>query len=158
MRANSRQVPSAYFIADAVLYLDLLLSKRLLRPTQTDDRVALAGQEGVKGKRLIGALRTLWRSNVDGGHDPRIRDLKSYLQASPARRRVTWFIVSTFPHLFLDTATGFLWAIEYLEQSRTYMHIAFVPVMRVATPMTLMMMMVAMMLLRAIMIQKQQQQ
>lgn len=85
------QVPSAFFIADSFLYLDLLLNKRLFKPqppvkgkpavTRTD----LAAREGVKGKRLYGALRFLWRSSPVGGHDPRIVDLKQYLRASPKK-------------------------------------------------------------------------
>lgn len=80
-------MPSAFFVSDAFVYLDLLLGKRLFRPTPKDDRVSLALKEGVKAKRLLGALRTLWRSSADGAHDPRVKDLKQHLQASPLRRR-----------------------------------------------------------------------
>ena len=80
-------MPSAFFISDAYVYLDLLLGKRLFRPTSKDDRVSLALKEGVKAKRLLGALRTLWRSSADGAHDPRVKDLKQHLVASPLRRR-----------------------------------------------------------------------
>lgn len=63
------------------------MKKKLFRPTPTNDRVALALKEGVKAKRLLGALRTLWRSSADGAHDPRVKDLKQHLVASPLRRR-----------------------------------------------------------------------
>ena len=45
----------------------------------------MAASEGVKGKRLYGAVRFLWRSSPFGGHDPRIVDLKQYIQASPRK-------------------------------------------------------------------------
>ena len=85
------QVPSAFFIADSFLYLDLLLNKRLFKPQpaangkQAVSRMDLAAGEGVKGKRLYSALRFLWRSSPFGGHDPRIVDLKQYIQASPRK-------------------------------------------------------------------------
>lgn len=83
----SMQVPSAYFLTDAYLYLDLLLQKKLFKAkvAERETRHDLAGREGVKAKRLIGALRFLWRSSQDGGHDARVRDLKSLLLPSPRR-------------------------------------------------------------------------
>ncbi len=85
------QVPSAFFIADSFLYLDLLLGKKLFKPPRQEKgnppvtRSDMAASEGVKGKRLYGALRFLWRSSPFGGHDPRIVDLKQYIQASPRK-------------------------------------------------------------------------
>ena len=78
------QVPSAYFLTDCYLYLDLSLGKKLFKPV-TDSRQEMAGREGVKAKKMMGGLRYLWRSSQDGAHDPRIRDLKSFLRASPRR-------------------------------------------------------------------------
>jgi len=87
------KVPSGYFLTDAYLYLDLLLNKRLFKPKAADPkenkpavtRAGLAGLEGVKAKKLLGGLRTLWRSSQVGAHDPRVVDLKNYLQPSPRK-------------------------------------------------------------------------
>lgn len=100
----SPKVPSGYFLTDAYLYLDLLLNKRLFKPKAADPkenkpavtRAGLAGLEGVKAKKLLGGLRTLWRSSQVGAHDPRVVDLKNYLQPSPrkipaALREAYWF-------------------------------------------------------------------
>ena len=89
----SPKVPSGYFLTDAYLYLDLLLNKRLFKPKAADPkenkpavtRAGLAGLEGVKAKKLLGGLRTLWRSSQVGAHDPRVVDLKNYLQPSPRK-------------------------------------------------------------------------
>lgn len=89
------QAPSAYFLTDAYLYLDILLKKRLFKPISPDTRNDMAGREGVKGKRMVGALRFLWRSAPEGAHDPRISELKAFLLPSPRRAprhsRVSWF-------------------------------------------------------------------
>lgn len=81
----TNKVPSAYFLTDCYLYLDILLKKRLFKPISPDTRNDLAGREGVKGKRMVGALRFLWRSSPEGGHCPRIAELKTYLLPSPRR-------------------------------------------------------------------------
>lgn len=78
------QVPSAYFLTDCYLYLDLTLGRRLFKPV-SESRQEMAGCEGVKAKKMLGGLRYLWRSSQDGAHDPRIRDLKSFLRSSPRR-------------------------------------------------------------------------
>ena len=58
-------VPSQFFAADAVLYLDQLYSGPLLVPTEEgDSKVSLAVSESKKIKLLIGALRGLWRSSA----------------------------------------------------------------------------------------------
>lgn len=57
----------------------------MFRPTKSKTRTTLAANEGVKAKRLIGALRALWRSSPTKGHDDKVTELKSYLQASPKR-------------------------------------------------------------------------
>jgi len=76
------QVPSAFYITDCFLYLDLILKKKLFKPPAGETRKDLAGKEGVRGKRMMGALRALWRSSPVGGHDARIAEMKTYLQAS----------------------------------------------------------------------------
>ena len=78
-------MPSAFFITDCFLYLDLLLKKRLFKPAAGETRTDLAAKEGVKGKRLLGALRTLWRSSPEGAHDARLQELKKFIQASPKK-------------------------------------------------------------------------
>lgn len=85
------KVPSAFYITDCYLYLDLILKKRLFKPQPNKvppvTRADLAGREGVKGKKMLGGLRFLWRSSKIGGHDPRIADLKQYVLPSPAKTR-----------------------------------------------------------------------
>ena len=44
----------------------------------------VAGREALKCKRLIGALRSLWRSSKES-HDDRVHHLKTFLRASPTR-------------------------------------------------------------------------
>lgn len=81
------EVPSAYFLTDCWLMVDKYLGNKLLcSQSGEDSRVKLAGLEGVKLKRLISALRGLWRSSPKGGADERIVELKSYLRQSPTRR------------------------------------------------------------------------
>ncbi len=85
------QVPSGYYLADSYLYLDLLLKKKLFKPKPAKDgkpgltRSDMAGLEGVKAKKMLGALRYLWRSSKEGGHDPRIVELKQYIKPSPRK-------------------------------------------------------------------------
>ena len=58
-------VPSQFFAADVVLYLDQLYSGTLLVPMEEgDSKVSLAVSESKKIKLLIGALRALWRSST----------------------------------------------------------------------------------------------
>lgn len=80
------QVPSAYFLTDAFLMLDGFLGKKMIVPTETEGKVTLAGQEGVKLKKLLGALRNLWRSNKTNGQDDKITHLKSFLEESPSKK------------------------------------------------------------------------
>ena len=56
-------VPSGYFRTDLFIYLGRLFMGKLLRPTLTEGKKQLAAQEGSRMKRLIGALRFLWRSS-----------------------------------------------------------------------------------------------
>ena len=44
----------------------------------------MAGREALKCKRLMGALRALWRSSKES-HDDRFHHLKTFLRASPSR-------------------------------------------------------------------------
>ena len=63
--------------------LDKRLDKKLFRPAKGECRVQLAGLEGCKLKRCLGALRALWRSSRTGGSE-KMRHLKSFLRDSPA--------------------------------------------------------------------------
>ncbi|CAK9009791.1 unnamed protein product [Durusdinium trenchii] len=81
---SPRKVPSGYFLTDAFLMLDQKLGRKLFRPKAGEDRTYLAGREGVKAKRCIGALRHLWR-NTGNAHDSRVQDMKSCLAPSPPR-------------------------------------------------------------------------
>lgn len=82
------KVPSAYLLTDAFLVLDKRMEKKLFRPSRelNETRMGLAAVEAVKAKRLLGALRSLWRSSPGHGQDTRITHLKSYLMQSPNRR------------------------------------------------------------------------
>ena len=86
--ALSCKVPSAYLLTDAFLLLDKRMEKKLFRPSRelNETRMGLAAVEAVKAKRLLGALRSLWRSSPWHGQDTRITHLKSYLMQSPNRR------------------------------------------------------------------------
>ena len=82
------QVPSAYFLADVFLHLDLLLEKKLLRPNteKGQTRMDRACEEAVRGKRCLGALRYLWRNSRTKAHDPNVQEMKSLLEDSPLQR------------------------------------------------------------------------
>ncbi|CAK9016424.1 unnamed protein product [Durusdinium trenchii] len=74
-------------LTDVFLYLDRLLNKQLFcKATKDEPREVQAGKEGVKAKKCIGALRTLWRSSTKS-HDPRVAELKQMMTASPTRAR-----------------------------------------------------------------------
>ena len=64
-----------------------MLNKKLFKPDlkKDENRQDMAGREGVKAKKMLGALRYLWRSSQDGAHDSRVRDLKSFLRPSPRK-------------------------------------------------------------------------
>eukprot|EP00435_Cladocopium_sp_Y103_P063571 s3038_g25.t1 len=66
--------------------LDRRLKLKMLKPDKTkgEDKMHLAGREALKVKKLLGALRALWRSSSQS-HDNRVAVLKSMIQASPAR-------------------------------------------------------------------------
>lgn len=82
----SLKVPSAYLMTDVFLALDGLLGKKLFHPDRKagEDRMRVAGREALKCKRLVGALRALWRSSKES-HDDRVHHLKTFLRASPTR-------------------------------------------------------------------------
>ena len=79
------QIPSAYYICDAFLYLDVLLRKRLFHPDpkQVETRQSLGASEAVKVKRCLQALRYLWRNAKGSSHDASVQSLKEHLCPSP---------------------------------------------------------------------------
>ena len=80
------QVLGGYFLTDVFLAFDKKLKCRVFRPDSSlkEDRATLAGREAVKCKRLMGALRSLWR-NTRESSDDRVARLKDLLEPSPAR-------------------------------------------------------------------------
>lgn len=68
-------VPSGYFCTDVMLCLDKLFNDRLLLPTTPQQtKKSLAATEGSRVKRLIGALRFLWRSSISADFSKSVRD------------------------------------------------------------------------------------
>ncbi len=60
----SAQVPSGFFLADALLYLDATLEGCLLVPRADQTKAEMAGEEARKLKRLQGSLRHLYRNSA----------------------------------------------------------------------------------------------
>lgn len=57
------QVPSGFLLADALLMLDEKLGKGLLQPKENFRKQDIAAREAKRMKRLLGALRHLWRNS-----------------------------------------------------------------------------------------------
>ena len=76
-------------LTDIFLMLDRKLDKKALKPDlkRNETKMSLAAAEAVKAKRLLGALRSLWRSSAIKGQDGHITHLKSFLVSSPQQRR-----------------------------------------------------------------------
>lgn len=83
------QVPGGYLLTDIILMLDRKLGKKALKPDlkRHQTKMSLAAEEAVKAKRLLGALRSLWRSSAIKGQDGNITHLKSFLSSSPQQQR-----------------------------------------------------------------------
>ena len=82
-------VPSAYFLADALLELNHMFDGNLLKVLGgQDSRLTLALQEAAKLKKLLGYLRYLFRATVHS-HCPEVAALKALLQKKPRRCRAT---------------------------------------------------------------------
>lgn len=59
------RIPSQFFIADCMLYLDKTYNNRLLIPVEEGaSKVSLAVDEAKKVKLLMSSLRALWRSST----------------------------------------------------------------------------------------------
>lgn len=62
--------------------MDDLFGGKLLQGCHS--KLDLAADEGVKLKRLVGGVRSLWRSSPTGNH-PHVTHLKQILRPSPTR-------------------------------------------------------------------------
>ena len=76
-------------LTDVFLLLDKKLGKNALKPDRkfNQTKMTLAAMEGCKAKRLLGALRALWRSSARKGQDGNVTHLKSFLVLSPLQHR-----------------------------------------------------------------------
>lgn len=64
VRKYPQKVCSGFFMVDVFLRVDRLMQKKLLQPTAPgESKTSLASAEARKMKKLIGALRNLWRSS-----------------------------------------------------------------------------------------------
>ncbi|CAK9081172.1 unnamed protein product [Durusdinium trenchii] len=82
---HPHSVPGGIYLTDVVLFLDSLLDGKLLVQRDGKTKKVLAGEEAERLKRLLGALRALWRSSPGGAHHPRVTELKSFLKESPKK-------------------------------------------------------------------------
>ena len=65
VKASPDKVPSGFMIADTFLMCDQFFMGKLLQPKEAGDtKQTLAAAEASNCKRLIGALRGLWRSSL----------------------------------------------------------------------------------------------
>ena len=96
---RSYKVPSGYFLIDVVMMLDQeFFAEKLL--VGHEQKLHLAAHEGVKLKKLVGAVRALWRSSPSANH-PKVNQLKSLLRKSPSQSTDKEF-VSWIYHLSCD--------------------------------------------------------
>lgn len=84
---DTLQIPSGYFIADVYLYFDALFRKRIFHPNgeNMQTRTTLAGEEAIRTKKCLQALRYLWRNAQDNAHDLTVQQLKAHLCPSPVQ-------------------------------------------------------------------------
>lgn len=80
------KVCSGYFLTDCLLALDDLFQGKMLVGA-SGSKLDMAAEEAVKLKKLMGAVRALWRSSPSGQH-PRVSELKGMLRPSPSRKRL----------------------------------------------------------------------
>ena len=57
-----RQVPSGFYLTDALLALDKLMGSCLLIPVERGNKTDAAAEESKRLKRLLGSLRHLFRN------------------------------------------------------------------------------------------------
>lgn len=56
------EVPSGFYLADSLIWLDHLMKGMLLQPYVEETKRDIAGREAKRLKRLVGALRHLYRN------------------------------------------------------------------------------------------------
>jgi hypothetical protein len=80
VKKNADKVPSAFFIADVFLAMDVMLFGKLLRPLpdKGDSKVLLALAEAQRVKCLFSYLRYLWRASPVA-RDRDINELKAFM-------------------------------------------------------------------------------
>ena len=79
-------------LTDMFVMADFMLDHKLFKPDRKKRQslFSLASQEAVKLKRMVGALRALWRSSKTNGKDERLTSLKALLLPSPNRQGGSW--------------------------------------------------------------------
>ena len=65
----------------------------------------MAGKEAVRAKKMMGALRYLWRSSPHGSHDARLAEMKGFLEASPRKPPVFWLQRALHYNLIVNPKT-----------------------------------------------------
>ena len=58
------KVPSAFLLTDILLHLDRLLGFKLIVPGEGDTKVVAAARDAKRLKKLMGALRSLYRNST----------------------------------------------------------------------------------------------
>ncbi|CAL1137650.1 unnamed protein product [Cladocopium goreaui] len=95
-------VPGGILLTDIWLYLDRLLGFKLL-VLKDVPKVNQAATEAGRCKKLMGALRYLYRNSLTS-HHPRVTELKSLLRPSPMSRVSCWGQVQLYlTRFFLAT-------------------------------------------------------
>jgi hypothetical protein len=103
-------VPSGFFIMDSLLVLDYFLMDKMLLPEgkatcDRETKVELARQETNKMKRLLGALRYLWRN---GFLNTRAKDMGF----------LCFFLLAKWLHIAIPSNFMFQSAAEHVMRSR----------------------------------------
>lgn len=80
------KVPSQFLLTDAMLKLDEKFNGYLLVCTETETKQDLGGKESRRVKKLLGALRHLFRNSAVS-HDHNVTILKGFLQKNPNLQR-----------------------------------------------------------------------
>lgn len=64
VRTQKAKVPSAFLLTDVLLQLDRLLAHKLVVPGHGDTKVVAAARDAKRLKKLMGALRALYRNST----------------------------------------------------------------------------------------------
>ena len=85
-------VPSGFLCADVLLELNRMFDDKLFVPIEDDTKDEMALANGGKLKKMVGALRNLYR-HAKAGKDDIISELKGYLMPSPKGKKDTIAVV-----------------------------------------------------------------